>query len=848
MVYDSRTFRRSKGKPFKEVDVFEVSPQFHGPYTLNLTSGNPDGSQRVDSAVIALNGEGVFEPNDFNEQIGFVTREVPLQSLNTLSVELRGAPGDFLSIGIMGYDDKPPVVSITSPQDGDVFTQGPITISGTVDDPQASLTINEIPVLIAADGSFILKEASLATGKNVIRAVAVDRCGNRGENQISVHLGPIQEGPNLTFCIGSALPTIAARAQSCRVEAFTREAGMVRGTTDSTTTELILDGISIPYGEWIEGKGNMDWGMWDGAYFSALLNFPDPDGVYLIKAIAKNGQGGTTEERVTFIKDTKPPKITISSPKDGWTTNNRVITVTGAVNDPEALVYWGWEDIQIPVTNGEFSAEVTLNEEEPNSVIISAFDPAWNMSYAQIWVTLDLTSPEIIIADVVDGMAVNTSVLAINGKIIDETPEAVRVAVNGGESQTFGLDGMNFRGTVSLTPGFNILAFTAVDRAGNTSQLSKSVLLDLEPPNVAFSSPVPDANVSGMISIAANASDAGTGIAGVTFLVDGQYLITLTQAPFAYSLDTANLSMGSHTITARVTDRAGNQAEAAVTILVSRFMIEIVFPPNGAIINKSQAIVQGKIHNQPGEIGVVVNGVLAEVNGSDFAVVVPLRLGQNIVTATANIVEGMQAQTSVTITTEGQEENVRLTVYPGSGILKFPTNLLNILFEAEAYLQNPIANYSWDFDGDGIPEFSGTEPQITGQYQTPGFYFPRVTVTDNQSNTYTVTGFVNVLSREEMDSLLRSKWEGMKARLLEGDVEGAMDFFNESKREAYRRLLKALSANLPAIVSEMSDIQLIQYTAGAAIYDLRAVRQGEAYSFPLMFEKDINGIWKITSF
>ncbi|MCX5915020.1 MAG: hypothetical protein NTV04_24200, partial [Deltaproteobacteria bacterium] len=64
MIYNLHTFRRSKGKPFQEIDVFELPPQFYGPYTLSLTSGNPDGTQRVDSAVITLNGAPAFEPND----------------------------------------------------------------------------------------------------------------------------------------------------------------------------------------------------------------------------------------------------------------------------------------------------------------------------------------------------------------------------------------------------------------------------------------------------------------------------------------------------------------------------------------------------------------------------------------------------------------------------------------------------------------------------------------------------------------------------------------------------------------------------------------------------------------
>jgi len=50
------------------------------------------------------------------------------------------------------------------------------------------------------------------------------------------------------------------------------------------------------------------------------------------------------------------------------------------------------------------------------------------------------------------------------------------------------------------------------------------------------------------------------------------------------------------------------------------------------------------------------------------------------------------------------------------------------------------------------------------------------------------------------------------------------------------------------IVQELSDILLIEYTPRAAIYDIRTVREGIEYSFHLLFEKDLNGIWRITSF
>ncbi|RPJ42091.1 MAG: hypothetical protein EHM27_03815, partial [Deltaproteobacteria bacterium] len=684
LVHDSRTFRRNKGKPFKEVDVFELKPQFHGPFTLSLTSGNPDGTQRVDSADIFLNEVRVFAPNDFNEQIGFLNREVMLQAVNALSVELRGAPGDFLTIAISGYDDIPPKVTITSPKDGEIFTEGPITVSGNVDNPDALLTINGIPVVLAADGSFFLEKMETTDEGNRIHAVATDTCGNRGEDQISVFLRPVQEGPLVTFCIGGAMPTIAARAADCRIEAFTWGFGGVRGTTDETANELSIDGILIPKGdEGITGIGNIDWAVWDGIFFRALLNIPGPDGTYPITAVAKDKAGGRTEVTVTFNKDTKEPGVAITFPKDRWVTNKQVITVTGTVDDPTAEVYLvGYEYLLLPVVDGAFSTETTLGEEGPNYVVIAAFDPAWNGSEAVIMVTLDTVPPEIEIPALTDGMVVNTPSLAVSGTFVDETPEIINVAVNGGAPQALALNETKFSGIAPISAGLNHLIFTAVDQAGNTSQLAKSIVLDMEPPQITISSPAAGANVSGMITIAVNTSDAGAGVASVTLLIDGHHLTTLTRAPFSHSVDTSDLPLGSHTITARAADFAGNQAETAITFSVSRVMIEIVSPANGATVNKSRAIVKGRIHNQTGEIGVLVNGILAEVQGNDFAVVVPLRIGQNMLTATAAAAGGLQVQTSVSITTERQEENVRLAVYPAAGILKLPANQLNVVFQA----------------------------------------------------------------------------------------------------------------------------------------------------------------------
>ncbi len=100
-----------------------------------------------------------------------------------------------------------------------------------------------------------------------------------------------------------------------------------------------------------------------------------------------------------------------------------------------------------------------------------------------------------------------------------------------------------------------------------------------------------------------------------------------------------------------------------------------------------------------------------------------------------------------------------------------------------------------------------------------------------------------VLSKEELDGLLKGKWSGAVARLRDGDIEGSLSHFDDSAQPLYRELFNALSFHLPSIVQEMSDIQFIDLKKNTAIYDLRTVRGGVEYSFQLIFKKDASGIW-----
>jgi hypothetical protein len=53
----------------------------------------------------------VVGPNDFNKQVDLITKPVKLSEQNTLSVEVRSAPGSFLLVTLLS--DTPPVSPIS---------------------------------------------------------------------------------------------------------------------------------------------------------------------------------------------------------------------------------------------------------------------------------------------------------------------------------------------------------------------------------------------------------------------------------------------------------------------------------------------------------------------------------------------------------------------------------------------------------------------------------------------------------------------------------------------------------------------------------------------------------------
>jgi len=104
--------------------------------------------------------------------------------------------------------------------------------------------------------------------------------------------------------------------------------------------------------------------------------------------------------------------------------------------------------------------------------------------------------------------------------------------------------------------------------------------VDTTPPTVSVTSPTPNANVSGVITMASTATD-NVAVTGVQHMVDGTARGPEdVQAPYQASLDTSTLANGAHAATAVARDGAGNtRTSAAVS-----FQVNNAPPPTGILV------------------------------------------------------------------------------------------------------------------------------------------------------------------------------------------------------------------------------------------------------------------------
>ena len=121
-------------------------------------------------------------------------------------------------------------------------------------------------------------------------------------------------------------------------------------------------------------------------------------------------------------------------------------------------------------------------------------------------------------------------------------------------------------------------------------------IVDVTPPTVSLTAPTSNTTVSNLVTLTATASDNtnGSGVASVTFLVDGVAVGSDSASPYSMTWNSLTVTNGTHTIQALAQDVAGNQAVSS-SVIVTVFnppdttppTVSLTAPAAGAVISNS---------------------------------------------------------------------------------------------------------------------------------------------------------------------------------------------------------------------------------------------------------------------
>lgn len=194
-IYGPKKFTRSLGKPIEVSESFSA-PSLTANYKLIVFNGEK-GQNRASSATIKVNGIKILTESDFNQQVERIERNIKLKVSNTLSVELKSAPGSFITIFIECLDCLD--ITISTPSHGTTVNTSSIMVKGTIlaASNDVGVTANGIPAVLS--GSNWAVYLPLNEGSNTITAKIMDWDRNYVQKSVSINVLPIPE--SLTFSV-----------------------------------------------------------------------------------------------------------------------------------------------------------------------------------------------------------------------------------------------------------------------------------------------------------------------------------------------------------------------------------------------------------------------------------------------------------------------------------------------------------------------------------------------------------------------------------------------------------------------------------------------------------------------
>ncbi|MDH3976762.1 MAG: FG-GAP-like repeat-containing protein [Deltaproteobacteria bacterium] len=766
-----------------------------------------------------------------------------------------------VKVGVMPIppDTEAPNFNIITPAESEPVITPYLFVSGTIDDPDAKISVNGIAGTIhKQDGVFTVYDIPLNIGENTLTVVAVDLMGNVSEKTAKVIYTPTAIVSGTVKSEDSGLAVSYAYVQIRDTEKtqylwtgtdgryrfnkivpgeiYIKAHGSNYGTVNITRTvspgeELLFD-ISLP----LYPAAIRAW-IYDSYNYSSIGNatvtIEDP----------KKTQTLTSNDSGYFeTYNVAPFQATITISKDGYETYSKVHTLTNQ-----------W-------TNYLYFYLDTLPPSAPVGVAAS------DAMEGVIQLTWSANSEGNLV-----GYRIYRSLTAGSGYQFIGSTNASTISFTDSDVEI----GTNYYYVVTANN-------SSSQESGNSVEVSAS---PKELPVPAGLSATPG---EGEVKLAWSSSP-GNGLSSYNIY---RSELSATDYTLIDSVSSSYLSYTDVDVEAGITyyyvvtavnawsKESGWSNEASAIPEEVLLRVNITSPIEGSFLDSSHTIVTGTAKSISPEVGVIIiveaqteretltRSYLAHFNDGDFAAEVNLfPAAFNTIKAIATIPSGETDESSKTVYAGGTINVATLDASPSSGIIYTSTGNLDIEFEVDYKGSGTPIAYSWDFNGDGVVDsVTSTPGPVTFGYSGAGIYTPEVTVTVENSTggglpgpfgrdevqTVKVATVVNVMNLEQTDAILKAVWSGMKEAMKAGDVNSILTFYHPSSREKYKRVFIALADQLSGIAVNMNDIEMDYIRNDVAEYRFSRLEEFNSslieITYFIYFVKDEDGLWRIESF
>ena len=340
-----------------------------------------------------------------------------------------------------------------------------------------------------------------------------------------------------------------------------------------------------------------------------------------------------------------------------------------------------------------------------------------------------------------------------------------------------------------------------------------------------------------------NGQDGAHRVSSGTISVNGIPVVTQSDFNQQVSMITKPLMniQESNQLEVLLASAPGSVIKVTITAQMICLALTIDSPAAGSTVSQDEVTVSGSVRHRTPEIGIKVNGVLAQVHGDRWiANKVPLAAGENVLTAVATDEKMRSVQSSIMVTAvEPTGPSLRLGANVEAG-----TAPLEVSFFLR---ENPggTVSYELDFEGDGVvDQVLPTFDAVAHTYASEGDYFPSVTAVDG---TGTRTASRMGITVYPLPPVI-SKWNKILGKLATGDVAGAMEFHTPSARDKYQRVYDTLGTDVPGIVTSFGPLEFVSCRGNVAEFYVRRTLDGEEKAFYVYFVRDQDGFWKLEAY